>query len=287
MIGDTPPEPQASATGPDTGAATAADTTKTNAQSDSVPEGSGEAEAVSSHGHGSEGFWALAVGSIGVVFGDIGTSPLYAMREALFHTREGTNAELAVKGVISLVFWALVMVVTVKYVLFLMKADNKGEGGTLALMALTQKALGKYSPTVFFLGICGAALFYGDGIITPAVSVLGAVEGLKDAPGLGGQVHHLIVPISAVILIGLFMVQSKGTAKVAGLFGPITVVWFLCLGGLGLYHIFDQPGILVALMPQYGIEFLFANGFVGFVILGSVFLAVTGAEALYACQKAE
>jgi KUP system potassium uptake protein len=241
-----------------------------------------ETEAVSSHGHGKEGFMALVVGSIGVVFGDIGTSPLYAMREALFHTREGTSAELAVKGVISLVFWALIMVVSVKYVIFLMKADNKGEGGTLALMALTQKALGKYSPTVFFLGICGAALFYGDGIITPAVSVLGAVEGLKDAPGIGGQVHHLIVPISAVILVGLFMVQSKGTAKVAGFFGPVMVLWFLVLGGLGLYHIFDQPSILVALMPQYGIEFLLANGFTGFVILGSVFLAVTGAEALYA-----
>jgi KUP system potassium uptake protein len=285
MIGDTPSEAPVSTTASDT-AGTSPETAK--ADNCAVPPSSpgdphaSEAESVSSHGHGSEGFWALAVGSIGVVFGDIGTSPLYAMREALVHTREGTNAELAIKGVISLVFWALVMVVTIKYVLFLMKADNKGEGGTLALMALTQKALGKYSPTVFFLGICGAALFYGDGIITPAVSVLGAVEGLKDAPGIGGQVHHLIVPISAVILVCLFMVQSKGTAKVAGFFGPLTVVWFLVLGGLGLYHIFDQPGILVALMPQYGIEFLIANGFTGFVILGSVFLAVTGAEALYA-----
>ncbi|MGN6423992.1 MAG: potassium transporter Kup [Asticcacaulis sp.] len=241
-----------------------------------------ETESVSSHGHGAEGFWALSVGAIGVVFGDIGTSPLYAMREALFHTREGTSADLAVKGVISLVFWALIMVVTVKYVLFLMRADNKGEGGTLALMALAQKALGKYSPTVFFLGICGASLFYGDGIITPAVSVLGAVEGLKDAPGVGTSLSHLIVPISGVILITLFMVQSKGTAKVARLFGPITVVWFLALGALGLVHIFDRPEILLALMPQYGVEFLFANGFTGFVILGSVFLAVTGAEALYA-----
>lgn len=278
MIGDTPPETPATGPGSDT----------TQAENRAAfPPSSGdsytsETEAVSSHGHGKEGFMALVVGSIGVVFGDIGTSPLYAMREALFHTREGTSAELAVKGVISLVFWALIMVVTVKYVIFLMKADNKGEGGTLALMALTQKALGKYSPTVFFLGICGAALFYGDGIITPAVSVLGAVEGLKDAPGIGGQVHHLIVPISAVILVGLFMVQSKGTAKVAGFFGPVMVLWFLVLGGLGLFHIFDQPGILVALMPQYGIKFLLANGFTGFVILGSVFLAVTGAEALYA-----
>jgi len=277
MIGDTPPETPATGPGSDT----------MKAENTAPPPNPGdphhsESESVSSHGHGTEGFMALVVGSIGVVFGDIGTSPLYAMREALFHTREGTNAELAVKGVISLVFWALIMVVTVKYVIFLMKADNKGEGGTLALMALTQKALGKYSPTVFFLGICGAALFYGDGIITPAVSVLGAVEGLRDAPGIGGRVHHLIVPISALILIALFLVQSKGTAKVAGFFGPVMAMWFCVLGGLGLYHIFDQPGILVALMPQYGIKFLLVNGFTGFVILGSVFLAVTGAEALYA-----
>ncbi|WP_414636204.1 potassium transporter Kup [Asticcacaulis sp.] len=283
MIGDPPPETPATGPGSDT---TQPENHAPSPNPDLPPSPGdphmSETEAVSSHGHGKEGFMALVVGSIGVVFGDIGTSPLYAMREALFHTREGTSAELAVKGVISLVFWALIMVVTVKYVIFLMKADNKGEGGTLALMALTQKALGKYSPTVFFLGICGAALFYGDGIITPAVSVLGAVEGLKDAPGIGGQVHHLIVPISAVILVGLFMVQSKGTAKVAGFFGPVMVLWFLVLGGLGLFHIFDQPGILVALMPQYGIKFLLANGFTGFVILGSVFLAVTGAEALYA-----
>jgi KUP system potassium uptake protein len=277
MIGDTPPETPATGPGSDT---TQAETSASSHNPGEFP--ASESESVSSHGHGKEGFMALVVGAIGVVFGDIGTSPLYAMREALIHTREGTSAELAVKGVISLVFWALVMIVTVKYVIFLMKADNKGEGGTLALMALAQKALGKYSPTVFFLGICGAALFYGDGIITPAVSVLGAVEGLKDAPGFAGKVSHLIVPVSAAILVALFMVQSKGTAKVANLFGPITVLWFLVLGGLGLYHIFDQPGILVALMPQYGIKFLLANGFTGFVILGSVFLAVTGAEALYA-----
>ena len=287
MIGDNPAEstasPPASATSDGASESASATSTDHFAKADKTSKAPHHpTDAVDSHGHGAEGFWALAIGSIGVVFGDIGTSPLYAMREALFHTREGTSADLAVKGVISLVFWALIMVVTVKYVLFLMKADNKGEGGTLALMALTQKALGKYSPTVFFLGICGAALFYGDGIITPAVSVLGAVEGLKDAPGFGSKVHHLIVPISAVILVILFMVQSKGTAKVARFFGPLTVLWFLTLGGLGLLHIFDKPEILVSLMPQYGITFLFANGLMGFVILGSVFLAVTGAEALYA-----
>jgi KUP system potassium uptake protein len=237
-------------------------------------------------GHGAQSFWALAIGSIGVVFGDIGTSPLYAMREALHHTRSGVTTELAVLGVVSLVIWALILVVTVKYVVLLMRADNKGEGGTLALMALARRTLakpnGKRSATVFFLGVIGAALFYGDGIITPAISVLSAIEGLKEAPGLGGRVDNWILPISAGILIALFMVQSRGTHRVATFFGPITLLWFLVLGGLGLYHMFDDPSILRAALPHYGVMFLFQNGFLGFVILGSVFLAVTGAEALYA-----
>ena len=236
-------------------------------------------------GHGHGGFWMLAVGAIGVVFGDIGTSPLYAMREALHHTRSGVTSELAVLGVVSLVIWALILVVTLKYVLLLMRADNKGEGGTLALMALARKTLakpnGKRSATVFFLGVIGAALFYGDGIITPAISVLSAIEGLKDAPGLGGRVDKWIVPISAGILIVLFLVQSRGTHRMAAFFGPITLVWFLVLGGLGLYHLFDDLSIFRALSPHYGVMFLVQNGFLGFVILGSVFLAVTGAEALY------
>eukprot|EP01030_Chromulinospumella_sphaerica_P011228 gene11228-11030_t len=236
-------------------------------------------------GQGHGGFWTLAVGAIGVVFGDIGTSPLYAMREALHHTRSGVTSELAVLGVVSLVIWALILIVTLKYVVLLMRADNKGEGGTLALMALARKTLakpnGKRSATVFFLGVIGAALFYGDGIITPAISVLSAVEGLKDAPGLGGRVDSWIVPISAGILIALFLVQSRGTHRMATFFGPITLVWFLVLGGLGLYHLFDDLSIFRALSPHYGVMFLFQNGFLGFVILGSVFLAVTGAEALY------
>ena len=285
MTGDTPADSTASAPLSVSSAAAADTDSQTNPATSVHVSSAGHApavDAVESHGHGSEGFLALAVGSIGVVFGDIGTSPLYAMREALRHTRAGADGNLAVYGVISLVFWALIMVVTVKYVIFLMRADNKGEGGTLALMALAQKALGKYSPAVFFLGICGASLFYGDGIITPAVSVLGAVEGLRDAPGIGHIPHVYIVGLAGVILLALFMVQSKGTGKVAKFFGPITVIWFLALGGLGLLHIFDDPIIVTALMPQYGIEFLFANGLTGFVILGSVFLAVTGAEALYA-----
>jgi len=233
-------------------------------------------------GHVKAGKWGLIIGAIGVVFGDIGTSPLYAMREALHHSRSGGTAELAVLGVVSLVFWALLLVVTLKYVVFLMKADNKGEGGTLALMALAQRAVGRRSGLIFLLGVCGAALFYGDGIITPAVSVVGAIEGLKDAPGVGGALGPFVVPISAGILIALFLVQSKGTARVARFFGPLTLAWFVVLAGLGLLHIFDDPSIFRALSPHYGVMFLIDNGFLGFIILGSVFLAVTGAEALYA-----
>ncbi|MDP1615958.1 potassium transporter Kup [Phenylobacterium sp.] len=229
-----------------------------------------------------DGFWALALGSVGVVFGDIGTSPLYAMREALAHSRSGGTEELAVFGVVSLVTWALILIVTLKYVVFLLQADNKGEGGTLALMALARRALGRRSGAVFFLGMVGAALFYSDGIITPALSVLSAVEGLKVAPGLGTALAPFVLPISAGILIALFMVQSRGTASVARFFGPITALWFLTLAGLGVLHIFDDPRILMGLSPHYGVLFLLDNGFLGFVILGSVFLAVTGAEALYA-----
>jgi len=230
----------------------------------------------------SESFWALALGSIGVVFGDIGTSPLYAMREALHHTRATVSPEHAVLGVVSLVTWALILIVTIKYVVFLMRADNKGEGGTLALMALAQRFVPRRSGWVFALGVVGAALFYGDGIITPAVSVLSAVEGVRDAPGAPAGVAKLVIPISAGILIALFLVQSRGTASVARFFGPITALWFLVLAGLGVYHIADDPSIVRALLPHHGIRFLLENGFIGFIILGSVFLAVTGAEALYA-----
>ena len=228
------------------------------------------------------GFWGLTLGAIGVVFGDIGTSPLYALREAIDHARGGVGGDLAVVGVVSLAFWALMVVVTFKYVFFLMRADNKGEGGTLSLMALAQHAVGRRSAWIFMLGVCGAALFYGDGIITPAISVLSAIEGVQDAPGVGTAMDPFIVPIAAGILIALFMVQSRGTAGLAKLFGPITAVWFLSLGVLGLIHIFDDISILRALSPHYGIQLLIADGFLGFIILGSVFLAVTGAEALYA-----
>jgi KUP system potassium uptake protein len=235
-----------------------------------------------SHSHKRDSFAALALGAIGVVFGDIGTSPLYAMKEALHHSRSGGADELAVLGVVSLVLWALVLIVTIKYVVFLMRADNKGEGGTLALMALAQRHLPKRSTAVFFLGVIGAALFYGDGVITPAISVLSAVEGLKEAPGVGAGIEPYLVPIAAGVLVALFMVQARGTHKMAALFGPIMAMWFLTLGGLGALHIADDWSILRALNPWFGVRFLLHDGLVGFVILGSVFLAVTGAEALYA-----
>jgi KUP system potassium uptake protein len=257
--------------------------------SSDIPQQEGAPSNGNGHGHGDakgHGFFALALGSIGVVFGDIGTSPLYALREALSHARSSASAEHAVLGVVSLVLWTMTLFVTIKYVIFFMRADNKGEGGTLALMALAQKALGgtgrKRSVAVFFLGVVGAALFYGDGIITPAISVLSAVEGLKDAPGVGHALSPYIVPISAGILIALFAVQAKGTHRMASLFGPFTAVWFLILGALGAWHLADDLSILRAFNPWYGLRFLLENGFVGFVILGSVFLVVTGAEALYA-----
>jgi KUP system potassium uptake protein len=230
----------------------------------------------------SESFFALALGSMGVVFGDIGTSPLYAMREALHHSRSGGSAEIAVLGVVSLVIWALILIVTIKYVVFLMRADNKGEGGTLALMALAQRIAPRRSGLLLLLGMLGASLFYGDGIITPAVTVLAAVEGVRDAPGAPQALAELVVPISIGILVALFLIQSKGTASVAKFFGPIMALWFVVLGALGLYHLKDDLSVFRAISPHYGVEFLIENGFLGFVILGSVFLAVTGAEALYA-----
>ena len=273
MAGDSPGSPPASP-GPEPTADGAPPADQSTSQNAAAPEAHG--------GHGRAGMFGLALGAVGVVFGDIGTSPLYAMREALAHSRSGGEAELAVLGVVSLVFWALLLVVTLKYVVFLMKADNKGEGGTLALKALAQRAIGQRAAIVVFLGVLGAALFYGDGIITPAVSVLSAAEGLRDAPGLNGALDPYVLIIAAGILVGLFMIQSRGTASVAKWFGPITALWFLCLAGLGVLHIFDDISILRALSPHYGLLFLINNGFLGFVILGSVFLAVTGAEAIYA-----
>jgi KUP system potassium uptake protein len=244
-----------------------------------APAASGVAHARPAKAGGSA-FWALAVGSIGVVFGDIGTSPLYAVREALSHT--GRRApDLAVLGVVSLVFWALILIVTVKYVVIVMRADNEGEGGTLALMALAQHALGRRSVFIFVLGVCGAALFYGDGLITPAISVLSAAEGLTSAPG-GAGFGPYVLPAAGIILVALFAVQSRGTAAVGRFFGPIMLVWFLTLAALGAMWIVQSPSILRAISPTYGVALLTSDGALGFAILGSVFLVVTGAEALYA-----
>jgi KUP system potassium uptake protein len=237
------------------------------------------AAATPAHPAPSSGFWALTLGSVGVVFGDIGTSPLYAMREALAHA--GGSGEAAVLGVVSLVFWALLLIVTVKYLVVVMRADNAGEGGTLSLMALAQHALGRRSAFIFVLGICGAALFYGDGLITPAISVLSAAEGLTSAPG--GQIFApYVLPVAAIILVGLFSVQSRGTATVGRFFGPITLLWFLTLAAMGLRYVIQEPSVLRGLSPVYGVSLLVHHGLTGFAILGSVFLVVTGAEALFA-----
>jgi KUP system potassium uptake protein len=239
----------------------------------------GAREGEAAHGR----FWTLALGSVGVVFGDIGTSPIYALRESLKHIADGGPLERGeVIGVVSLIFYALILVVTVKYVLALMRLDNKGEGGTLALMALAQRALGRRTPFLFLMGVLGAALFYGDALITPAISVLSAVEGLEVVPGLEGRITPFVLPISIGILVGLFVLQSRGTGRVGSWFGPITLIWFLAIGGLGLMHISDDPGILAALSPISAITFAIEHGFLAFIVLGSVFLAVTGAEALYA-----
>ncbi|HAP46509.1 MAG TPA: potassium transporter Kup [Afipia sp.] len=226
------------------------------------------------------GFWALTLGSIGVVFGDIGTSPLYAFREAVHNaTHGGPVSREIVLGVLSLILWSLIVVVTIKYVLLLLRADNNGEGGTLSLMALGQRALGRRSWVLLALGVIGGAMFLGDAMITPAISVLSAVEGLKiAAPAL----EHYVVPLAIVILVCLFALQSRGTAMVASAFGPVMIIWFLTLGVMGLMHISDDPGIVHAINPIFAVQFLLTHGMIGLVILGAVFLAVTGGEALYA-----
>jgi KUP system potassium uptake protein len=230
------------------------------------------------------GFWALVIGSIGVVYGDIGTSPLYAFKESILHVMQGGALERReVLGVVSLIFWALMIVVTLKYVIFVMQMDNKGEGGTLSLMALAQRALGKRTPLLFLIGVVGASMFYGDALITPAISVLSAVEGLKAVPALDHWIsNEAVVAIGVVILIGLFAVQSRGTGVMGRFFGPITAIWFVVMGVLGAVNLMADPAVLEALLPTYAISFAIDHGFLTFVVLGSVFLAVTGAEALYA-----
>jgi KUP system potassium uptake protein len=243
------------------------------------------AETTADKGHGSAhstaGFKALMLGSIGVVYGDIGTSPLYALREAVI-AASGPSAVVnpqAVLGVVSLILWALIVVVTLKYVLILLRADNHGEGGTLALMALAQRAVSRRAGVIVLLGIVSGALFYGDAVITPALSVLSAIEGIKLVTA---AFDPYVVPLTVVILFVLFAVQARGTARVAAFFGPIMAAWFavIAIGAIG--PIMRHPEVLVALNPIHAVTFMLHHGIIGFVTLGAVFLAVTGAEALYA-----
>jgi KUP system potassium uptake protein len=226
------------------------------------------------------GIWTLTLGSVGVVYGDIGTSPLYAFREAVVAAGEsGPVTRDIVLGVLSLILWALIIVVAIKYVLLLLRADNNGEGGTLSLTALATRAIGRRTALVFLLGVIGASMFLGDSVITPAISVLSAVEGLKlVTPAF----EHYVVPLTIIILLGLFAAQSRGTARVASLFGPVMLVWFVAIAVAGLLHIHDDPGVLAAIDPTYAVTFLHGHGHIGLVTLGAVFLVVTGGEALYA-----
>lgn len=234
------------------------------------------------HGQRPQALPALMVSAIGVVFGDIGTSPLYALKECFDPEHGIPFTPQAVLGIISLLFWALVIVVSLKYVLFVMRADNRGEGGVLALMALSLRSVrsgSRWASVLMMLGMFGASMFYGDAVITPAISVMSAVEGLEiAAPSL----TRFVLPITIVILVILFWMQKSGTAKVGRLFGPVMVIWFVILGVLGVYNMIAAPEIIKAINPYYGIHFIRTHALQAYVVLGSVFLVLTGAEALYA-----
>lgn len=228
--------------------------------------------------------WTLALVALGVVYGDIGTSPLYALRECLSHSHFGPDSgHEAVYGPISLMFWSLTFMVSIKYLLLLSHATNQGEGGMFALLSLLRSKKDSFKPRTVLgfvmAALLGAALLYGDGMITPAISVLSAVEGLGE---LNENLRHLVIPISVGILLGLFLVQRHGTARIGVSFGPVMVVWFVMLAATGIYGILNHPGIIIALSPHWGIEFLAHHGAGGIVIMGMVLLAVTGCEALYA-----
>ena len=239
------------------------------------------------HGHGHDpakvGLAGLVVGAIGVVFGDIGTSPLYTLKEAFLpHYGLDPSSHADVLGLLSLIFWALMIMVTLKYVIIIMRADNEGEGGIMALMTLAQRTLpkgGRGAYAVGILGIFGASLFFGDGVITPAVSVLGAVEGIEVA---APHLERFIVPLAVVILVVLFLSQRFGTEKVGRVFGPVTVLWFASIAAIGAFNIGHYPEVVNALNPWWGAQFFIAHGWHGIFILGAVVLAVTGGEALYA-----
>ena len=229
--------------------------------------------------HGGKASAGLVMSCLGVVYGDIGTSPLYALRESLVHAHEHNMAETAVIGIVSLLFWTVCLIVTLKYVTLILRADNNGEGGTLSLVAKAQGALRRRTWWLYLIGIVGVSLFFGDSMITPAMSVMSAIEGLElVAPGSG----DFVVPITLVIVVALFWVQRSGTETVARLFGPVMLAWFATLAVLGASHLLDDSRIILALNPLNAFRFIAENGFGALPVMGSVFLAVTGAEALYA-----
>jgi KUP system potassium uptake protein len=235
------------------------------------------------HGHAQGPLYKLAIGAIGIVYGDIGTSPIYAFRETFAGHHVLQVDQLHIFGVLSLIFWSMMIIVTLKYVTIIMRADNKGEGGSLALLALINRTLSgkkKWTSGVIMLGVFATALFYGDSMITPAVTVLSAVEGLET---VNAGLAPFVIPIAIAILIGLFAIQARGTARVGLMFGPVMVVYFLVLAVLGVFHIMDQPSVLLAMInPLNAVHFFTTDFMRAFVALGSVVLAVTGAEALYA-----
>lgn len=221
----------------------------------------------------------LVLAALGVVYGDIGTSPLYAMRESLGGEHDLAIVEANVLGILSLMFWSLVLVITLKYLAIVMRADNDGEGGILALASLVDPGRGRRSLRLILLGLFGTALLYGDGMITPAISVLSAVEGIEVA---APSVHAWVMPIALIILVLLFAIQHRGTETIGRFFGPVMVVWFATLAILGIANTIAHPGVVRALDPSRAVVFFSDNGFTGFLVLGSVFLVVTGGEALYA-----
>jgi KUP system potassium uptake protein len=249
------------------------------------PTADSTSDAAHAHGHAAS-LTALAFGALGVVFGDIGTSPLYTLKECL-HAAGGEHASIPgdLFGILSLMFWALIFVVTIKYLVFVMRADHHGEGGIFALLAIvpdrfrTNVAENGRVTGMALLAVIGAALLYGDGVITPAISVLSAVEGLKIA---SPRLSPLVLPLTCAILVALFAIQRRGTGDIGKLFGPVMTVWFITMAGLGIYHIILKPEILGALLPHHAVAFFARRGIHGMLILGSVVLAVTGGEALYA-----
>lgn len=241
-----------------------------------------ESNQITSHGDGSHGkLPVLALGALGVVFGDIGTSPLYALKESFVGHHPLAVDSLHIFGVLSLIFWTMTLLVTLKYVFIVMRADNKGEGGSMALLALISRTLGetKWTPAIVMLGVLATALFYGDAIITPAMSVLSAVEGLTV---VHSSFEAYVLPVATIILVGLFVIQKHGTAKVGALCGPIMVIYFLVLAVLGIANLIRHPSVIGIINPYWAVQFFLIDPKLAFLALGSIVLAVTGAEALYA-----